>query len=75
MPGVGAPPAAILVPEAEELIQRALAICKRRNIPVGITVSPLDAVQRVKQGFNMPTVGTDVGIPAGTARCLELLGR
>ncbi len=75
MPGVGAPPAAILVPEAEELIQRALAICKRRNIPVGITTSPLDAVQRVKQGFNMPTVGSDIGIPAGTARCLELLGR
>ncbi len=75
MPGVGAPPAAILVPEAEELIQRALAICKRRNIPVGITTSPFDAVQRVKQGFNLPTIGSDIGITADTAKALGLLGR
>jgi hypothetical protein len=75
MPGVGALPAATLVPEAEELIQRTLAICKHRNVPVAISTTPLDVVQRVKQGFNMPTVGFDFGIPAAPARCLELLGR
>ena len=75
MPGVGAPPAATIVPEAEELIQRALSICKRRNVPVGIWASSLDAVQRVKQGFNFPTVGTDIGIAADTAKALGLLGR
>jgi 4-hydroxy-2-oxoheptanedioate aldolase len=75
MPGVGAPSAVTVVPEAEELIQRTLAICKRRNVPVAISTTPLDVVQRVKQGFNMPTVGFDFGIPAAPARCLELLGR
>jgi 4-hydroxy-2-oxoheptanedioate aldolase len=75
MPGVGAPPAATIVAEAEELIQRVLAICKRRNVPIGITVSSLDAVQRVKQGFNFPTIGADVGIAADTAKTLGLLGR
>jgi 4-hydroxy-2-oxoheptanedioate aldolase len=75
MPGVGAPPASTIVPEAEELIQRALSICKRRNVPVGIWTSSLDAVQRVKQGFNLPTIGTDVGITADTAKALGLLGR
>jgi 4-hydroxy-2-oxoheptanedioate aldolase len=75
MPGVGAPPAATVVPQAEELIQRTLEICKRRNVPVAISVNPLDAVQRVKQGFNMPTVGFDVGITAEVARCLQALGR
>ena len=75
MPGVGAPPAATIVPEAEELIQRALSICKRRNVPVGIWASSLDIVQRVKQGFNFPTVGTDIGITADTAKALGLLGR
>jgi len=75
MPGVGAPPAATIVPEAEELIQRALSICKRRNVPIGIWASSLDVVQRVKQGFNFPTVGTDTGIAADTAKALGLLGR
>jgi len=75
MPGAGAPPAATVVPEAEELIQRVLAVCKRRNVPVGITTSSLDAVQRVKQGFNLPMIGTDVGLTAETAKCLQLLGR
>ena len=75
MPGIGAPPAATIVPEAEELIQRVLSICKRRNVPVGIWTSSLDVVQRVKQGFNLPTIGTDIGITADTAKALGLLGR
>jgi len=75
MPGVGAPSAATIVPEAEELIQQGLAICKRRKFPVGITSSSVDAVQRVKQGFNLPTVGGDIGITADTAKALGLLGR
>ena len=37
--------------------------------------TPLDVVQRVKQGFNLLTVGFDFGIPAAPAKCLELLGR
>ncbi len=75
MPGVGAPPASTIVPEAEELIQRALSICKRRNVPIGIWTMSFDAVQRVKQGFNLPTIGTDMGITADTAKALGLLGR
>lgn len=75
MPGVGAPPAATILPEAEELIQRALSICKRKNVPVGIWASSFDVVQRVKQGFNLPTIGMDIGIPADTAKALGLLGR
>ncbi len=75
MPGVGAPPAATIIPQAEELIQRTLEICKQRNVPVAITVSPLDAVQRVTQGFNIPCLGFDVGLPAAVAKSLEILGR
>ena len=75
MPGVGAPPAFTIVPEAEEFIQRVLSICKRRNVPVGIWTSSFDAVQRVKQGFNFPTIGMDIGITADTAKALGLLGR
>jgi 4-hydroxy-2-oxoheptanedioate aldolase len=75
MPGVGAPPAATIVSEAEELIQRVLSICKRRNFPVGIFSSSFDVVQRVKQGFNLPTIGVDLGITADTAKALGLLGR
>jgi len=75
MPGVGAPPAATVVPEAEELIQRALAICKRRNIPVGITVNSLDVQQRIKQGFNLLLGGSDLGIPADVAKSLQLIGK
>jgi hypothetical protein len=63
------------VPEAEELIRKALAICKARNFPTAILTNSLDVKARVEQGANMPTIGADGGFTPDTYKCLQLLGR
>jgi len=75
MPGAGAPAANTAKPDAEQLIQKALATCKKHNTPVAILTNSMDVKARVAQGFNMPTIGSDGGFTADTYKCLELLGR
>jgi 4-hydroxy-2-oxoheptanedioate aldolase len=79
MAGKGAPARMEVQPEAEEWIQRGLAIWKERKagtVPgISCLTTSLDVLDRVRQGFNMPTIGGDVGLTADTAKCLQLLGR
>jgi 4-hydroxy-2-oxoheptanedioate aldolase len=75
MPGAGGKPADTVVPEAEKLIQKALAACKARNFPTAILTNSLDVKARVEQGANMPTIGADGGFTPDTYKCLQLLGR
>ena len=59
-------------PEVEEAIQKVLAACKAKDIPIGITTDPQTVEKRVREGFNFVTVGLDGGITPEAARALDL---
>ena len=59
-------------PEVEAAIQQVLALCKRHNIPCGITTNAGDIQARTEQGFRFVTVGGDAGISPATAQALEI---
>lgn len=61
-------------PEVQEAIASVVALCKQHNVPCGITTNAGDIVQRLEQGFLMPTVGYwgDAGISGSTEATLRI---
>ena len=61
-------------PEVQAAIAKVAELCKKHNVPCGLTTSANDVEARLKQGFRMPTVGYwgDAGISGGTERALEI---
>lgn len=64
-------------PEVAAAIDKVLAVCKRRNIPCGLTTGAGDVEDYVRQGYRFLTVGywNDAGISGGVAQALELARR
>lgn len=63
------------VPEVEAHIQRALAIGREMNVPIGIITTAGDARARLDQGFRFITVPGDADLGAGLSKALEAIGR
>ncbi len=63
------------VPEVEEQIQRALAICREMGVPVGLTTTASDARARLDQGFRFFTVPGDAALGADLIKTLESIDR
>ncbi len=61
-------------PEVQEAIASVVELCKQHNVPCGITTNAGDIVQRLEQGFLMPTVGYwgDAGISGSTEATLRI---
>ena len=60
-------------PEVEEAIGRILSAGRARKLPVGITTSSATVERRLKEGFNIVTVGFgDGGMTPESARALQL---
>lgn len=61
-------------PEVQAAISKVVELCKKHNVPCGITTNENDIEARLKQGFKMPTVGYwgDAGIAGGTERTLGI---
>ncbi len=61
-------------PEVQEAIASVVELCKKHNVPCGITTNAGDIVQRLEQGFLMPTVGYwgDAGISGSTEATLRI---
>ncbi len=61
-------------PEVQEAIAIVVELCKQHNVPCGITTNAGDIVQRLEQGFLMPTVGYwgDAGISGSTEATLRI---
>ena len=55
-------------PEVQAAIASVVELCKKRNVPCGITTNANDITARLDQGFLMPTVGYwgDDGIAGST---------
>ncbi len=64
-----------VVARVEEMAQTVLAACKRRRIPCGITANADNIQQRIEDGFQFLTIGSDVGLPAGVVNTLARVGR
>jgi 4-hydroxy-2-oxoheptanedioate aldolase len=60
-------------PELEEAIEEVLEETEEAGIPVGITATAADVVDRLEQGFTWVTVGTDVGLTQEVAAALRVL--
>lgn len=66
------------LPTNHEEVQAAIAkvaeLCKKHNVPCGITTNANDVQARLDQGFRMPTVGYwgDAGIAGGTEATLRI---
>jgi len=61
-------------PEVQQAIAKVAELCKKHNVPCGLTTGAGDVEARLKQGFRMPTVGYwgDAGIAGGTERALGI---
>ncbi|MCB1649153.1 MAG: hypothetical protein H7A05_00520 [Pseudomonadales bacterium] len=60
--------------EVQDAIAKVVDLCKKHNVPCGITTSARDVQARLDQGFTMPTVGYwgDAGIAGGTEEALRI---
>ena len=60
-------------PELEAAIQSILQVARTRKLPIGITTSAATVEQRLKEGFNIVTVGFgDGGMTPESARTLAI---
>lgn len=61
-------------PEVAAGMEKVLNVCKRRNIPCGLTTSADSVEQYLKEGYSFVTVGywNDAGISGGVAEALEI---
>lgn len=61
-------------PEVQAAISKVVELCKKHNVPCGITTNANDIEARLKQGFLLPTVGYwgDAGIAGDTERTLGI---
>jgi 4-hydroxy-2-oxoheptanedioate aldolase len=61
-------------PEVAAGMKKVLDICKRRNIPCGLTTSADSIEQYLEEGYSFVTVGywNDAGISGGVAEALEI---
>lgn len=61
-------------PEVQAAITSVVELCKKHNVPCGITTNPNDMAARLDQGFLMPTAGYwgDAGISGSTEANLRL---
>ena len=61
-------------PEVAAGMKKVLAVCKRRNIPCGLTTSTDSVEQYLEEGYSFVTVGywNDAGISGGVAEALEI---
>ena len=62
-------------PEVVESIARILAAAKKAGVPCGITTTVETVDQHLNQGFQILTVGSDVGVSPAAAVVLEHLGK
>lgn len=60
--------------EVQQTIAKVMELCKKHNVPCGLTTGPNDVAARLQQGFRMPTVGYwgDAGIAGGTEKALGI---
>lgn len=60
--------------EVQQAIAKVAELCKKHNVPCGLTTGANDVVARLQQGFRLPTVGYwgDAGIAGGTERTLGI---
>ena len=61
-------------PEVQAAIAKVVELCKKHNVPCGITTNASDVEARLKQGFRLPTVGYwgDAGIAGDTEQTLKI---
>jgi 4-hydroxy-2-oxoheptanedioate aldolase len=61
-------------PEVAAAMTKVLAVCKRRDIPCGLTTSADSVEQYLDEGYSFVTVGywNDAGISGGVAEALEI---
>lgn len=61
-------------PEVAAAMDKVLAVCKRRNIPCGLTTSAADVESYLDEGYRFVTVGywNDAGISGGVAEALDI---
>lgn len=61
-------------PEVAAGMSKVLAVCKRRNIPCGLTTGANDVARYLDEGYSFVTVGywNDAGISGGVAEALEI---
>jgi len=61
-------------PEVAAGMKKVLDVCKRRNIPCGLTTSADSVEQYLEEGYTFVTVGywNDAGISGGVAEALEI---
>jgi len=61
-------------PEVAAGMKKVLDVCKRRNIPCGLTTSADSVEQYLEEGYSFVTVGywNDAGISGGVAEALEI---
>lgn len=64
-------------PEVAAGMKKVLEVCKRRNIPCGLTTSADSVEQYLEEGYSFVTVGywNDAGISGGVAQALEIARR
>jgi 4-hydroxy-2-oxoheptanedioate aldolase len=60
-------------PELEAAIEEVLEEAEDAGVPVGITATAADVVDRLEQGFTWVTIGTDVGLTQEVAAALRAL--
>jgi 2-keto-3-deoxy-L-rhamnonate aldolase RhmA len=61
-------------PEVAAGMSKVLEVCKRRNIPCGLTTSAESVGQYLGEGYSFVTVGywNDAGISGDVAEALEI---
>jgi 4-hydroxy-2-oxoheptanedioate aldolase len=61
-------------PEVAAGMRKVLGVCKRRNIPCGLTTSADSVAQYLEEGYSFVTVGywNDAGISGGVAEALAI---
>jgi 4-hydroxy-2-oxoheptanedioate aldolase len=55
-------------------IHKVLAACKKKGVPCAIDTSPEQVEQRIKEGYQILTIGEDPGISKGVADALARVG-
>jgi len=55
-------------------IQKVLAACKKKGVPCAIDTSPEQVEQRIKEGYQILTIGEDPAISKGVADALARVG-
>lgn len=60
-------------PELEAAIEEVLEATEDAGVPVGITATAADVIDRLDQGFTWVTVGTDVGLTQEVGAALRVL--